>query len=93
MPGQKLNHVEFFNARACSSPNFGFQACSILLSTRIFIFEHARARSMLGFFILDATLLATIPTQRVMKFAVKIKLYLFSEITSFSIIPTPVIEV
>ena len=60
MPGQKLDHVEFFNARACSSPNFGFQACSSLLSTRIFIFEHARARSMLDYFILDATLLRTL---------------------------------
>ena len=56
MPGQKLDHVEFFNARACSSPNLGFQACSSLLVTRIFIFEHARARSMLDFFMLDATL-------------------------------------
>ena len=57
IPGQKLDHVEFSNARACSSSNFDFQACSTLLSTRIFIFEHARARSMLDFFMLDATLL------------------------------------
>ena len=49
IPGQKLDHVEFSNARACSSPKFDFQACSTLLSTQIFIFEHARARSMPDF--------------------------------------------
>ena len=61
MPGQKLDHVEFFNARACSSPNLSFQACSSLLVARIFIFEHARACSMLDYFILDATLVKRKP--------------------------------
>ena len=43
--------------QACSSPMFDFQPCWSLLSTGIFIFEQAWARSILDFFIVAATLL------------------------------------
>ena len=36
IPGQKLDHVEFSNARACSSSNFHFRACSSPLDARFF---------------------------------------------------------
>ena len=36
IPGQKLYNVEFSNARACSSLNLHFRACSNLLDTRFF---------------------------------------------------------
>ena len=37
IPGQKLNQVDFSNARACSSSNFHFRACLSPLNARFFI--------------------------------------------------------
>ena len=36
IPGKKLDHVEFSNARACLSSNFNFQACSSSLDAQCF---------------------------------------------------------